>query len=96
MNHFYTFACGPHRITGTLAGITAALPQWVETHTTPKTNVPPLAWQILARIHIDPNNSKHFWLSNEATNTLPRCIIRAAIADTLHVPQRQVSVTRIQ
>lgn len=95
MTHFYTFACGPHRITGTLAGITAALPQWVETNTTPKTNVPPLAWQILARIHTDPHNRKHLLLSKEPTGVLPRCIIRAAIAATLNVPQRQVSVTRI-
>lgn len=95
MNHFYTFACGPHRITGTLAGITAALPQWVETHTTPGTNVPYAAWRVLASTHPDPDNRKHFWFSKEPTNTLPRCIIRAAIADTLHVPQRQVSVTRI-
>lgn len=95
MNHFYTFACGTHRITGTLAGISAALPQWVETHTTPGTNVPYAAWRVLASTYRCPDNPKHFFLFKEPVSVLPRCIIRAAIADTLHVPQRQVSVTRI-
>lgn len=96
MTQFYTFTCGQYRITGTLAAITAALPQWVQEHTTPESTVPPHAWQVPHRIHLDRYNPKRFWLSTEPTSVLPRCIIRAAIAATLNVPQRQVAVTRIQ
>lgn len=96
MTHFYTFTCGQHRITGTLAAIIAALPQWAQEHATPESTVPPHSWQVPHRIYLDRYNPKHFWVSTEPTRALSRCIIRAAIATTLNVPQRQVAVTRIQ